>query len=74
VYSDSLIKQTIETWQSLSNRSVSRRDAEEIIANMTGVINLVRSWSDCEASGGLFSGNSAGTDGTLSCVMDGESK
>ncbi len=72
VYSDSLIKQTIETWQSLANRTVTRRDAEEIIANMSGVINLLQSWSEGEVPAGTFADTIPCAHGTPSRDSEGE--
>lgn len=72
VYSDSFINQTIETWQSLGNRSVTRRDAEEIIANVAGVLHLLQFWSEGEVSSEASSSERSRNQGSSPSFSNGE--
>ncbi len=45
---DSLIERTIETWQPLFDRALSREDARQIVENVTGFFSILAEWSRAE--------------------------
>ncbi len=42
---DSLIDRTIETWQPLFDRALSREDARQIVDNVTGFFSVLADWA-----------------------------
>ncbi len=45
---DKLIDRTIETWQPLFDRALSREDARQIVENVTGFLSVLAEWSRAE--------------------------
>ncbi len=40
-----IIDRTIETWQPLAERDLSREDARQIVENVTGFFSILAEWS-----------------------------
>lgn len=45
---DDLIRRTGQVWQARLGRNLSREDARQIVANVTGLFSLLAEWSRAE--------------------------
>ncbi len=47
---DKFLDETIDFWQPLVNRPLSREDARQIRENLTGFFRLLRQWQEVETA------------------------